>query len=195
MSSNNVNWRQRMADKQRREKEAMIFAAEQERAKHAVLNETNFPTRLGARSRMNIPMLGFADRAHAGEIKDQVDKRMQQYRKQRAEMDAHTNHQFASGVVPLHRPRRNRNYEEESVEVEVVPVTLDERFPSHGRRRRTTPPDYEGWREVTRYYRKKRMMTDAELERKARAEILGEEDEEDDVNGDLGDRNQRREFY
>jgi hypothetical protein len=194
MSSNNVNWRQRMAEKQRREKEALAFAAEQERAKHAVLNETNFPTHLVASARQSAYMTGFANRAHAAEIKDQVEKRMQEYRKQRAEMDAHTNHQFASGVVPLRR-RRKHHVEEEIVEDEVVPTTLDERFPSHGRRRRTTPPDNEGWREVTRYYRKKRMMTDAELERKARAEILGEEDEEEDVNGDLGDRNQRREFY
>jgi hypothetical protein len=50
---------------------------------------------------------------------------------------------------------------------------------------------------VTKTARKKaRTLTEAELARKYRAEFFGEEDEdEEDVNGDLTDRNQRRDFY
>lgn len=193
----NPQWRQRMAEKERREKEAIAHAADQERMKHTVLTEANFPSHLVSTAHPRILNLqGFASRAAEAEHKERQNILVQQYQRQRAAMDARSNRIMSSGVVSLRRSRKVRDVEEDyDDEPQVQAPGLSELYPAHGPRRYSTPPDSDGWREVTRYYRRQRVMTNAELERKARAEILGEDDEEEDVNGDLGDRNQRREFY
>ena len=203
MSTNTrSNWRQRMAEKERREREAAAAAAEQERLKHTVLNETNFPSHLvsTAHPLPKTQFGGFASRAAEAEEKDQHQKLVNQTKRHRERMDRIAGELLAGS---LHRVRTSRRQQEtyEDEDEEDIPPTmtkdeLDELYPRHGGRRFSTEPDNEGWREVVRYHRKKRALTDAELDRKARAEVLGEEsDEDDDLNGDLTDRNQRREFY
>ena len=204
MSSTNTsrsNWRQRMAEKERREKEAIARAAEQERQKHAILNETNFPSNLVSTAHPVthvFKLQGFANRAAEAERKDQQERTIQAYRQQRSQYTAMSDRMLASGIVGIHRKRAS--YTDEEEDEEELPQSLDtlnELYPRHRGRHYSTDPDAEGWREVLRYHRKKRVLTNAELERKARAEILGEDDDEDDedMNGDLTDRNQRREFY
>ena len=204
MSSTNTrstNWRQRMADKERREKEALAYLAELERAKHAVLNEFNFPSHLVAAAwPVSAQISGFADRAAEADRKDQIEQQVREYRKQRAALESQTNQKFASGVVTFRglgfRPHRQVQEEEDENwhdDVEEV-VDLTELYPPHRGRRYCTEPDSEGWRRVIRYTRTKRELTNAELEHLARTEILGQE-EDADLNGDLNDRNQRREFY
>ena len=95
---------------------------------------------------------------------------------------------------PRHRPQ--------DTDSQIDAMSLEEAPPApvwlpHGRRGTYTEPDSEGFRTVTRRARKQvRTLTEAELARKYRAEFFGEDDEEEeDVNGDLTDRNQRRDFY
>jgi hypothetical protein len=186
-----------MAEKERREKEAIAHAAEQERMKHTVLTEANFPSHLVSTAYpRTLNLQGFASRAAEAEHKERQNILVQQYRRQRAAMDARSNRIMSSGVVSLRRSRKVRDVEEEyEDEPQTQAPDLSELYPQHGPRRYSTLPDSDGWREVTRYYRRQRVMTNAELERKARAEILGEEDEQEDVNADLNDLNQRRGFY
>jgi len=200
MSTTNTrsNWRQRMVEKDRREREAVAAAAEQERLKHTVLNETNFPSHLVSTAHpltYRLPLNGFASRAAEAEEKDQHQKLVQEHKRHRARMDRLSNQMLAPR---LHRRHRLDYDEEGEVEVQANKHLsgLDELYPRHRGRHFSTEPDAEGWREVIRYHRKKRVLTNAELERKARAEILGEDSEEEqDLNGDLTDRNQRRDFY
>jgi hypothetical protein len=196
----NNNWRQRMAEKERREKEAVAHALEQERLKHTVLNESNFPSDLISTAHpVTSQMQGFATRAAEAERKDQIEQTVREYRHQRAKFEAETNNRIASGVVTFRelgfrQPKfvdEEDFYEDEKVEA----PNLDELYPPHRSTRYCTPPDSEGWRRVVRYTRKKRELTNAELERMARAEILGEDADDNDVNADLTDRNQRRQFY
>lgn len=203
-SNTRTNWRQRMAEKERREREAVAAAAEQERLKHAVLNETNFPSHLVSTARPVTHVFkldGFAGRAAEAERKEQTERTLKAYQKQRSQHMAISDRMLASGIVGIHRNRRGATYEDEEEEMNEQPPsqdTLNELYPRHRGRHYSTEPDAEGWREVIRYYRKKRVLTNAELERKARAEILGENDdssEDVDMNGDLADRDQRREFY
>lgn len=202
MSTTRTNWRQRMLEKERREREAVAHAAEQERLKHTVLNETNFPSHLvsTAHPLPKTQLKGFASRAAEAEEKDQHHKLVQEHKRRRARMERTTTEMLALG---LHRVRAtsDRRYAEESEEEDEVPTLtreeMEDLYPRHRGRRYSTEPDADGWREVIRYQRKKRVLTEAELERKARAEILGEDSEEDeqDVNGDLADYAQRRAFY
>jgi hypothetical protein len=200
-TNNRSNWRQRMVEKERREREAVAAAAEQERLKHTVLNETNFPSHLVSTAHpltYRLPLNGFASRAAEAEEKDTRQKLIQEHKRHRARMDRMTSDVFNAGLHRVHTSRRHRiDYGDDEDEIEVqVNKGLSEMYPRHRGRHFSTEPDAEGWREVIRYTRKKRVLTDAELERKARAEILGEDSEEDeDLNGDLTDRNQRRDFY
>lgn len=203
MSTTRTPWRQRMLEKERREREAVALAAEQERLKHTVLNETNFPSHLvsTAHPLPKTHLQGFASRAAEAEEKDRHQTLVQTHKRRRAQMESRTTEMLAAG---LHRVRvsRRRIVEDQDEDLESLEPTLtseelEDLYPRHRGRRYSTEPDAEGWREVIRYHRKKRVLTNAELERKARAEILGEDSEEDDddLNGDLMDRNQRREFY
>jgi ABC-type sugar transport system ATPase subunit len=102
----------------------------------------------------------------------------------------------SGGAQPRYRPEEEMDAQSDALSgvEDVSPSTL---YPPHGRRGTYTEPDAEGFRTVTRRTRAKpRTLTEAELARKYRAEFFGEEDEEEeDVNGDLTDRNQRRDFY
>ena len=191
-----------MAEKERREREAVAAAAEQERLKHTVLNETNFPSHLvsTAHPLPKTQLHGFASRAAEAEEKDRHEKLVNQTKRHRDRMNRMTGELFAGSLHRVRTSRRryaNDEEQEEVIQPTMTPDEVNELYPRHGSRRFSTDPDAEGWREVIRYCRKKRVLTEAELERKARAEILGEESEEEDEdhNGDLTDRNQRREFY
>lgn len=193
-----------MVEKERREREAVAAAAEQERLKHTVLNETNFPSHLVSTAHplpYRLPLNGFASRAAAAEEKDARQKLVQEHKRHRARMERLTTERLAAGLHRVRTTRRRYEDDDEDEEEETGPTLtteeLDELYPRHGGRRFSTDPDAEGWREVIRYHRKTRVLTDAELERKARAEILGEDSDEneEDLNGDLTDRNQRRSFY
>lgn len=187
--SRNNTWRQRL------EKENAALAAENARLKNLVNNEENFPSNLVSTAhRMENKMTGFAEKAAEAEMRDVAERKVREYRQQKAYREAKENR----GVFIY---RRRPQYEaEEEDDLSTLPETLDgleEKFPPHRSRRYCTAPDSDGWRLVTKYLRTKRELTEAELEAKYRAAILGEDDdsEEQDVNGDLTERNQRREFY
>jgi hypothetical protein len=103
------------------------------------------------------------------------------------------------------RRRQMQTDEDEEEDVEsVTPTTdsLEELYPQHGRRGRSSeiywdPEHGDGWRMVTKKMRKqKRELTEAELAQKYREEFFGEGDEDDaDMNGDLAENGHRRQFY
>ena len=153
-------------------------------------------------------------------MKDELRKQMEAYRRATSERERRN---IVNGVVILRRPRR-QNYAEDEYDESTSFVEEDdinEQFPPHGKRgrysavfsdpqfgeiaARQAPPNPDGsrptaeefthgWREVTKRVRRKRVLTNAELERAAAGPA--EDDSEDgDLNGDLTDRNQRRDFY
>lgn len=154
--------------------------------------EANFPTTLASTVRAVAKEgPGMAERILEAHIKEEVRKQMDAYR---ASMEARERRNMVNGVFLL--PTSRRAQEEEEEEDLPKPVKPTERFPGHGKRGYFTEPDQEGWRLVTRRLRRKRELTDAEMERKWRADILNEEDEEQgDYNGELTDAGQRRDFY
>lgn len=141
----------------------------------------------------------FASRAFEAEQRDLHERAVNEYRQRRNEHERRMDDIAAAGVFPQFRA--SRTTETEYIEEEeTAPLPPSEQFPRHGKRRYSTEPDAEGWRIVTRYLRKKPKMSKAERDRKARAEILGEDNEtasDDDIemHGDLADRSQRRDFY
>jgi hypothetical protein len=157
--------------------------------------EANFPTTLASTVRA-VAQEGpaMAERILEAHIKEEVRKQMEAYR---ASMEARERRNMVNGVFLLPTAKRAQEEEEE----EYVPrLSVAEarslQFPGHGKRGYCTEPDQEGWRLVTRRLRRKHELTDAEMERKWRADILNEEDEEQaDYNGELTDAGQRRDFY
>jgi hypothetical protein len=154
--------------------------------------EANFPTTLASTVRAVAQEgPGMAERILEAHIKEEVRKQMDAYR---ASMEARERRNMVNGVFLL--PTSRRAQEEEEEEDLPKPMKSTERFPGHGKRGYCTEPDQEGWRLVTRRLRRKHELTDAEMERKWRADILNEEDEEQgDYNGELTDAGQRRDFY
>lgn len=101
------------------------------------------------------------------------------------------------GSVFIHRRRRG-GYEEEELEEEAPMVNRhNEKWPGHGKRGTYTDADSDGWRTVTNRLRRKHELSDEEMERKWRSDILNEDDEEQDgdYNGELAENGQRRDFY
>jgi hypothetical protein len=98
--------------------------------------------------------------------------------------------------VFIHRRRRG-GYQEEVEEEAPIVNPYNEKWPGHGKRGTYTDADSDGWRIVTKRLRRKRELSDEEMERKWRADILNEEEEEQDAdyNGELAENGQRREFY
>lgn len=222
MSSTNFrsNWRQRMAEKDRIEKENAARAVEEEQRKGYANTEENFPSNLVRMARPVAPKIReFANRAAEAEEREVARRAVEEFRRKKARSGA-----YNPDNVFIHNRRSRWSYDEDDeVETVVDNRDLDEIYPPHGKRgtygpvhsdpmfgaemarhaepnpdgTQPTSEDFsEGWRQVTKLHRRRRVLTNAELERRARAEILGEEDEEDDdLNGDLTDRNQRREFY
>lgn len=183
-SSRNSNWRQRQA-----EKDALAAAAIH--LKNTAKNEENFPTTLTAVARRIEPEeVDLATRILEAHIKEEVRKQMDAYRRSVSERERRD---IVNGVYIVRRGRGTEDVEEYEEE-EEEPLPIDEQFPAHGRRGYSSAPDHEGWRLVTKRVRRKHVMTNAELERAAG---LDQDDDsaEGDHNGDLNERNQRRDFY
>lgn len=188
-------WREREAQKERQQREAVSRAADEAQRKKIAKTEENFPTTIKASDRMVLRPAGkFAELA----TKWQSDEAAL-YRQAKTERER----KIIRDTVLFLRSRgsADRYDEDEEYEEEEEPVVqndLNEQFPAHGRRGRSTAPDSEGWRLVTKKTRKQpRELTEAELHQKYREEFFGEgvEEEDGDMNGDLTDRNQRRNFY
>lgn len=182
MSSTTTNWRKRQAEKE-------LVASQKKIAK----TEENFPSTLASNVRRvvddNSPDL--ATQIMEAHIKDEVRKRMNAYHKAANDRERRN---IVNGVYMVRRSRlhSNEDYDDEEYS---PPLSTEDRFPGHGDRNYYTPPDNEGWRLVTKRCRRKHVLTNAELERLAA--LPGDEDwsEDGDQNGDLTDRNQRRQFY
>lgn len=186
MSSNNqrITWRQREAEKARLEK-----------MKHIAKTEENFPTTFTSTIRA-IAQQGpdMADRILEAHIQEEVRRRMEAYR---VSMEARESRNMKNGVF-LFRQSRGGYQDDEVSEDGSYLITEEEKYPGHGKRGTYTEADEDGWRIVTKRVRRKRELTDAELEKKWRADILNEElggEEEADYNGELSEVDQRREFY
>lgn len=164
--------------------------------------------------------ISVARRIEEAHLKDEVRKQLEAYRNAKS---ARERRNIVNGIY-IFRQGRNladveEDYEEESVD-EANP--LDEQFPPHGKRGTYSPvysdPEFgklaaehappnpdgtprtaeeftHGWRDVTKRVRRKRVMTNAELERAAALSQDEYNSEDGDHNGDLTERNQRREFY
>ena len=159
-----------------------------------------------------------ARRIEQSHIADELRKQMEAYRRATSERQRRN---IVNGVVIL-RLRRNRpEYDYDDVSTVQDEYVDDEEFPPHGKRgtysavysdpqfgalaaehaapnpdgSRPTADEYtDGWRTVTKRFRRKHVMTNSELERAAGVS-QDENSEEGDHNGDLNERNQRREFY
>lgn len=188
-------WREREAQKERQQREAAFRAKEQEQAKRFANTEENFPTTMRTPQKMTVhggPPGKFAELANKWQADEEV-ARHKAYKQREQKV-------FYETVIPLRSgggPRDEYDdYEYDDITV-VEEESLDEKFPPHGKRGTYTAPDNEGWRMVTKKMKKQpRELTEAELVQKYRETFFGEDGEEDaDHNGDLTDRNQRREFY
>lgn len=181
-TANKMNWRQREANR----------AHEEERKKYAN-TEDNFPTLVTNARRIQVGPRGFAGLANKWREDEELEKKMEAYRKAKT---ARERREILATVKVFSR-RSNVEEEDNEDELEEEPTTTVD-SPPHGKRGTYTEPDNEGWRLVIKRQRKqKRELTEAELAQKYRQEFFGENGDEDDVdlNGDLIDRNQRREFY
>lgn len=175
-----TTWRQREAER--------VRLAQMQ---HITKTEENFPTTLAASTARIVALPGMAERILEAHIQEEVQRRVEAYR---SSMEARERRTMMNGIYFSHR--RRGEYQEEEEEEEARPITNDERWPGHGRRGTFTEPDEDGWRIVTRRLSRKRELTDAEMERKWRADILNEDEEEQaDYNGDLSEAGQRRDFY
>lgn len=192
-------WRDREAQKERQQREAARLAAEEERTRAFAKTEENFPSTMKPVDRMVVhdsPPGKFAQLANKMETDNEATRKAKKDRRQRIA--------YNPALFIRSGGRKARTYDEEDEyddnESMVSQETdLNEKYPTHGKRGTCSPPDSEGWRTVTKKARKqKRELTEAELVKKYREEFFGEngEQEEDaDMNADLNERNQRREFY
>lgn len=181
-SNTRTTWRQREAEK-----------ARLAQMQHIARTEENFPTTMATSGTRTSVLTGMAERVLEAQIQEEVERRVAAYR---ASMQARERRNMMQGTYFIHR-NRSRYQEEDEEEPEEQIVTQDETCPGHGKRGTFTEPDEEGWRLVIKRARRKRELTDEELERKWRADILNEVDEEEqaDYNGELSEADQRREFY
>ena len=189
-------WRDREAQKQREEREAILRAKEEAELKKFALTEENFPSLMRAVERMTVPDLP------AGKFAELASKL-------NAVADTAPKEETL-GPMPTIRNKSKRFQRADddkesyiSVREEEEPVanapkeTLNEKYPPHGKRGTYSGPDHEGWRYVLKKKAKKtkRTLTEAELQRKYREEFFGERDEDGEVNAEIAESNQRREFY
>jgi hypothetical protein len=183
-------WREREAQKVRHQREAVARAAEEAHAKSFAKTEENFPTTMRPSDRVTSRPPGkFAELASKMQSDEDAQRRVRKVRTV-----------IYEPVIAVRSGRRTYEDEEDFMDEEEDQslVDLNEMYPPHGKRGTYTAPDSEGWRLVTKKTRKQpRELTEAELVQKYRDTFFGEaEDGEDaDHNGDLTDRNQRREFY
>lgn len=160
-----------------------------------------------------------ARRIEEAHIKDQLRKQMEAYRRATTERERRN---ILNGVVVVRRSRKQVEHDyDDDMSTIGEEHEEDNLFPPHGKRGTYSPvysdPEFgklaaehaplnldgtqptaedfaHGWRDVTKRLRRKRVMTNAELERAA-GRSQDENSEEGDHNGDLVDRNQRRDFY
>jgi len=186
------NWREREVQKERQKREDAARAVDEAQRKKIAKTEENFPTTIQtAPSTSAMPIGKFAELA----TKWQVDEEtmIRHARNERERTIIRNTILFVRSRGAAERPDYS---DEEDEPLPVVHETLEERFPAHGRRGRCTPPDSDGWRLVIKKQRRKpRTLTEAELAQKYRDAYFAGDEDEQDVNGDLHDRNQRRDFY
>lgn len=215
MSSNNTkqSWRQRE-----------VLKAQQQKEEALRKTETNFPTLVTTAHRIQTSApQGFAHKADQWRVEQELKAQMDAYRKAKTARERRMilNTVFVFQRRTL-RSDEDDDYEENEDEYEDQ--TLDEKYPPHGRRgtygpvysdaifgaemaKRSPPnPDgsqptvddfSEGWRLVTRLpFRPPRgELSEEQLHQMYLDRGNQVDDEDDDVNGDLTERNQRREFY
>jgi hypothetical protein len=200
-------WREREATKERQQREAVARAADDAQRKKIAKTEENFPTMMKPVDRVTIRPPGkFAELAAKMQAAKEIERELENYRKAKSDRERSV---IRDTVIFLRNrrtrdddyyeseeealERENMSYEEDEVEEE----TPDEKFPPHGKRGTYTAPDIEGWRTVVRRTRRQpQELTEAQLVQKYRDEFFGgDAEDEADHNGDLMDRNQRREFY
>lgn len=140
----------------------------------------------------------FSKMANNWREEEEVKKQVEAYRKAKS---ARERREILHEVMKFrrHHASHDDDYRDEDVHDELDEgAELNEKFPPHGRRGRYSPPDSEGWRLVTRYtHKQKRELTEAELAQKYRETFFENSDDgnDGDMNGDLTEKNQRREFY
>ena len=192
-------WREREAMKERQQRDAARRAIEEAERQKIAKTEENFPSMFQAPEQMRV----FA--GPSGRFVELVHKMQQDEETAVAKKKARARKVATDSAVLFVRSgnRRRDDYddydEDEEDEQASHPEDLREKFPPHGKRGTYSEPDYEGWRTVTKKPRKQpRELTEAELVKKYRETFFGEGEDNDegvDLNGDLTERNQRREFY
>lgn len=190
-------WREREALKERQQREAATRAAEEQQRRTYANTEENFPTTMRARntSTRNAGSK-FAELANKWQVEEEIERQLENYRRANSERER----DLIRDTVVFLRSRRTVEDDDElsTIPDEEVEEDVSEKYPTHGKRGTNTEPDSEGWRTIVKRTRKqKRTLTEAELAQKYRDEFFGhgEDGEDADVNGDLTDRNQRRQFY
>jgi hypothetical protein len=190
-------WREREAQKERQQREAARAAADEVERKKIAKTEENFPSMIQSTNKMTVyggPQGKFLELANKLQVDENAIRAAKKARRQR--VDYNPALFIRSGRARSYD--EDEDYEYEDTSATVPDEDINEKFPPHGKRGTYSEPDSEGWRTVTKKMRKQpRELTEAELVRKYREEFFGEgEDAEDgDHNGDLTERNQRREFY
>lgn len=197
-STNSITWRQREAFKAQQRKD-------ETHRKQTEKTETNFPTLVTTAHRIPESPQGFAQKAEEWRMEQELKdayRKAKTGRERRAILNTVYIFQQRgnAGSGPECRncggPHWTLTCEDQADEEEDIIVTEEEQFPPHGRRGTYSAPDAEGWRFVTRRQRvAKQEKTEAELHQMYLARGNDVNENEDDVNGDLTERNQRREFY
>lgn len=187
-------WREREMQKERLQREAVSRAAEEAQMKKFAKTEENFPSTMKVAQRMTVPDVP-AGKFAALAAKWNVDEQL--LRSAKNDRERKIIHDTVMFIRSGGAPRDDYEEDYDDISTVVEEESLDEKFPPHGKRGTYTAPDSEGWRYVTKKMKKQpRELTEAELHQKYRETFFGEDGEEDaDHNGDLTDRNQRREFY
>ncbi len=190
-----TTWREREIQKERQKREEAARLADEAQRKKISKTEENFPTMVQLPNHMNIMPIGkFAELATKWQIDEET-----MYRHAKNDRERKVIRDTVMFLRSRGNPERTRYEEEEEEEEEpwrMKEESLDVRFPAHGRRGTFTAPDGEGWRLVVKkQVKKRRTLTESQLAQKYRDAYNEGEEEEQDVNGDLSDRNQRRDFY
>jgi hypothetical protein len=192
-------WREREAMKERQQREAARRVIEEAERKKVAKTEENFPTMFQAPEQMRVfsgPSGRFVEVAHKMQQDEDTAAAKKKARARKVATD--------SAVLFVRSGTRRRDdyddYDDYEDDDQTSPQEdLNEIFPPHGKRGTYSEPDYEGWRTVLKKTRKApRELTEAELVKKYRETFFGEGEDNDegvDLNGDLTERNQRREFY
>jgi len=193
-------WRDREAQKNREQAEAARRAAEEAELKKFALTEENFPT-LSQASQM---LVHGGPRGKFAELASKLNATPE------APPEEET---IAPTVTVRNKSKRYQRPDDDeesyiyvrddaSTVIDDTPKeSLNDKYPPHGKRGTYSAPDHEGWRYVLKKKAKKtkRTLTEAELQKKYREEFFGENGEDADgnvdMNADLTERNQRREFY